>query len=416
MNNKNKILALILVLLVMVLGGASLYISAKLNTQEAVAPNAPASEPRAFECDEKCPAPNGELWNCHPTESDGSEQKSICNAAGRVESCGGQSYCCPAPGGAWTTDMTQCPSASPTATLTSTPIVWVGSAACAVDATAASCTPTGVITCSPDCPTACSTAASTITTCTNSCGVATTKQCAATAACGTADVSISKTAYKDETDNTAGVYVLTREISSVSKNQVFIYAMTIKNNGTATASSVVVTDTLNGEHQDLLTVVDKESRCTLSENDRKLTCSGLTLNPGASTTLTFRLRVSEAAANGDVIKNTGIVTYNGNTKEAKKDLTVSTVVSCNNTCTADSECGDGLTCNGATNSCRRAACSAETDCSCPITSTPTGTPTVTATGTPQPTILPEAGILDIPGVAAFGGGLLLAIIGIMLAL
>ena len=51
----------------------------------------------------------------------------------------------------------------------------------------------------------------------------------------------------------------------------------------------------------------------------------------------------------------------------------------------------------------------------------TAAPIAVATAAPtavaaQPTVLPETGILDFPGVAAFGGGLLLAIIGILLAL
>ena len=45
------------------------------------------------------------------------------------------------------------------------------------------CTPSGTVTCNPDCPTTCGHAASTITTCTDSCGAATTKACAATADC-----------------------------------------------------------------------------------------------------------------------------------------------------------------------------------------------------------------------------------------
>ena len=50
----------------------------------------------------------------------------LCNAAGRVESCGGSEYCCPEAGGAWTTDMTACtvdpsPSPSPTPEVSPSP-------------------------------------------------------------------------------------------------------------------------------------------------------------------------------------------------------------------------------------------------------------------------------------------------------
>jgi len=74
---------------------------------------------------EACPVP-GEptlLRNCHPAESDGSPAESLCSTAGRVEFCGTQNYCCPAPGQAWTTNMTACagtPTPSPTATATAT--------------------------------------------------------------------------------------------------------------------------------------------------------------------------------------------------------------------------------------------------------------------------------------------------------
>jgi hypothetical protein len=50
------------------------------------------------------------------------------------------------------------------------------------------------------------------------------------------------------------------------------------------------------------------------------------------------------------------------------------------------------------------------------TATLTASPTRVATAAATPTILPETGIFDLPGIAAFGGGLLLAVIGILLAL
>jgi hypothetical protein len=59
------------------------------------------------------------------------------------------------------------------------------------------------------------------------------------------------------------------------------------------------------------------------------------------------------------------------------------------------------------------------NCNCPVERVETEAPTRRATvyvQRVQPTVLPETGILDFPGVAAFGGGLLLAIVGILLAL
>ena len=48
--NKKKILAIILVILVIILGGASVYIATQLSTKQAVAPNAPISKPAAADC------------------------------------------------------------------------------------------------------------------------------------------------------------------------------------------------------------------------------------------------------------------------------------------------------------------------------------------------------------------------------
>lgn len=69
------------------------------------------------------------LQSCHPEDSDGTTNDSNCNTAGRVETCGPASteYCCPAPGAAWTTDMTVCnslnstPSPSPSPTVSPSP-------------------------------------------------------------------------------------------------------------------------------------------------------------------------------------------------------------------------------------------------------------------------------------------------------
>lgn len=77
---------------------------------------------QAATCKEECPGSDGVLRNCTPPESDGSSEDSICGWAGRIESCGGQQYCCPQAGGAWTTNMTACqPSPSPSPTPTPTP-------------------------------------------------------------------------------------------------------------------------------------------------------------------------------------------------------------------------------------------------------------------------------------------------------
>jgi len=62
---------------------------------------------------EACPNSSNKnlLQNCTPPDSDGTPKDSLCNKAGIIEPCGGKNYCCPSAGGAWTTDMTKCPSA-----------------------------------------------------------------------------------------------------------------------------------------------------------------------------------------------------------------------------------------------------------------------------------------------------------------
>lgn len=359
---------------------------------------------------------------------------------------------------------------------------WVGSAACNVSATSV-CVASGVITCSPDCETECGTAAQTISTCTNSCGIATTKSCPATAACED-DLTIVKKAFRNEASNTSSNYNLTTEINQIARNQIFVYAIYLKNIGSVVASDrIYIKDGLNGDGQNNLTFLDENNAgCTYSEsNSRTFICENISLNPGQEKVFTFRVKVNNTANNGQLVKNTAKVWYNGTfSKESIKELTVSTIVGCNNTCTTDSECSTGLICDSGSGKCRKAACSETESCVCPTptpapkagcnedcstnsdcstglvcdastttcrksackssdtcvcptaarpttvrTPTPTDevtvpdeltTPTERPTVVVQPTILPETGILDFPGVAAFGGGLLLAIVGILLAL
>jgi hypothetical protein len=314
---------------------------------------------------------------------------------------------------------------------------------------------TGEKICAPDCPTTCGLAASTISTCKDSCDIATTKACPATAACLKADLTIEKRAYFDESTNTPGNYTLKTQIDKVSKNQVFVYTIVVKNVGDATASGVVVTDTLTGQKQDMLTFVDIESKCTYTAADKKVSCIDQSFDPDESKTFSFRMKVVEGAVNGDVIKNVAKVTLGNDTKTAEKDLLISTVVACDHVCTTDSECGSSLKCDTTSGKCRNTACLTATTCNCPVAPKKqcsetcsvnsecatglvcdpttlmcrkaaclatanclciTATPTPTAKPTLEPTILPETGILDFPGVAAFGGGLLLAVVGILLAL
>ncbi len=95
-----------------------------------------------------------------------------------------------------------------------------------------------------------------------------------------------------------------------------------------------------------------------------------------------------------------------------------TPVGCNKRCTSDDGCTEGLFCDTESDRCRKPECSTSSSCRCP-TARPTETDSPTRRVTrvaSQPTILKEAGILDFPGAAVFGSGLLLTVIGILLAL
>lgn len=400
MKRNKAILSIVLILLVLLVGVATIFISSRISQQQAVAPTAPTSEPFAAETTTECKPCSATVLCATGLTCDGG----ICEKADGTSTC------------------------------------WVGSTACTTTATTL-CVASSVKTCTPDCPTACGHAASTISSCKDSCGVATTKACAATSACGE-DVTIEKRAYKNEAGNTAGNYTLSTEISTVAKNQTFVYAILLKNTGALTATNITVTDTLDGENQNLLTFVDSRSACTFSATTKAVTCSGISLAPEGEGVYAFRVKVSDAAVNGDVIKNVAVLTVPGSegvaavVVNATNELTVSTVVGCNHTCTGDAECGTGLVCDTGTNKCRKEACVDEDTCVCAVATAapiarPTARPTAVRTAAPtreiteaparivevvEPTVLPETGILDFPGVAAFGGGLMLAVVGILLAL
>lgn len=233
----------------------------------------------------------------------------------------------------------------------------------------------------------------------------------------------SKTAYKDVTTNTAGKYTLLTEMATVSKGQTYVYSIDIKNTSNVKATGVTIKDSLKDVTE--LTFIDAVPECSWSTTEKMLTCN-TTLDPDQKKTFSFRVKASDAIVNGLKVSNTAKVTFDGGELTLIKDLLVSTVVGCNHVCTTDEECSTGLTCDTTANKCRKTACTAEEDCVCAVTvtkavttSTPTKAttaPTKVATAAATPTILPETGLLDLPGMAAFGGGLFLAVVGILLAL
>ena len=103
--------------------------------------------------------------------------------------------------------------------------------------------------------------------------------------------------------------------------------------------------------------------------------------------------------------------------------TPTTPVSCNETCSTDSQCNNNLICSSGR--CRNRDCIDETDCSCPgptptptATSTPgpTTTPATVVQATPTPVVeLPQAGFA-LPTFGAIIGGLLLIAISLIFIL
>jgi hypothetical protein len=79
----------------------------------------------------QCPRSDGALVSCNPPDQNGNAQISLCNTAGRIEVCDGVNYCCPQPGGNWTTNMAACAvTATPTATTSSQALTLSGTPAC----------------------------------------------------------------------------------------------------------------------------------------------------------------------------------------------------------------------------------------------------------------------------------------------
>lgn len=362
-NQRKKILAIGLVALILFFIAGVVYVAIRASTSEPIAPTAPVSEPKAA------------------IIAPGIDDR--CMATFTITEI--------------TTTPSNTPTATPSATCVLEPPVWSEWS---------------------DCTKSCGGGTQTRKCTGGTCGGAATCDAIdggnSTRACNTqaceASLSIEKKAYQDESTNTAGSYTLDEEISTVSKNQVFVYTITVTNSATVSAEGVVIKDPLTGLNQDKITFKDSEGTCTYTASNKTLTCN-TSFNPGQTKTFSFRATVLDTAVNGDVIENEACLTYLGKELCAQKDLNVSTVVSCNHTCTTQSECGNGLTCDSGR--CRNSECLSSASCVCP---TPTVVTTTTSTPTPQPTILPESGIMDFAGVAAFGGGLLLAVIGILLAL
>lgn len=288
---------------------------------------------------------------------------------------------------------------------------------------------------------------------TSNCGI--TREVNGTKTCYP-DISVKLRTYQDDSRNKEGVYYTDKEITKVSRGQIIVYGIEVKNSGQGGAKNIVISDTLTGQNQDLLTFVDSESKCKFNFTTKKLTCEIDKIPYNSGENIKFRVRVSQTATNGKVIRNSSRVSYTGGSKEASINTVVSSIVSCNETCSNDTECAAGLACDVMSNKCRKPGCLTSSSCTCTTagsTITPSATPTLTVTQrltatvtlpeivdeeeqvttikTPTTTMvanidagsedgsdtdLLEAGIFEAPQRFILGGGVVLAIIGLFLAL
>jgi uncharacterized repeat protein (TIGR01451 family) len=226
-----------------------------------------------------------------------------------------------------------------------------------------------------------------------------------------------KEAYKNNSQNSTGNYVLTQLINQgdvVSRNQIFVYSLKYKNTGTKAVASAVVKDTL----PTVLTFVDGQQGCSNSQG--VITCSVGSVGIGATGRVSIRVKVKSTAAFDTEFTNSAML---------------------------DPAEGDNSTCSIAlvTQSQGATATPTATPTTPPdeptptatatpkVTATPTAppeeeeepTPTVTtrATATPRPITqapteeptLPEAGV-STPTLLGFGAGLIFLVIALALAL
>lgn len=265
------------------------------------------------------------------------------------------------------------------------------------------------------------------------------------------NLSVETNVFADDTKNTAGTYFINKKISKVSRDQTFVYTMEVKNSGQGSAKNLTISDTLSGQNQNLISFVDSESKCNYDSVTKKITCEVYKIPANGEENIKFRVKLSSTANNGKIIRNTIKVSHNGNTKSNSVDTLVSSPVSCNESCNNDSECKAGLACDVFSDKCRKPSCLKSSSCDCTIPTasitaiaTTTNTKiTISATKSPvdfpdSSTIstspseitkkvelidseanieeLPSTGIFDIPETTIFGGGILLAILGLFFAL
>lgn len=185
-------------------------------------------------------------------------------------------------------------------------------------------------------------------------------------------VCSNKTAYKDDSSNTAGHYLLTgNELSAtdrVNAEQKIVFA--IHAGPPNTVKNIVVTDVV----PNYLTFLDSIPECTYTATNKTVTCNLTT----TSTPAVFRVTVNTNAT-GTITNLANVTGQDDQIATCSASVIMATPVpACDNTCTTASDCPTGLTCNivsgATTGNCRNVSCTGESSCVCPTSTPPPGTP------------------------------------------
>lgn len=192
-------------------------------------------------------------------------------------------------------------------------------------------------------------------------------------------------------------------IGTVAASKEIIYKVKVTNSGNGDLTNVLVDDVLDGENQSGLSYVSSSTGCSFDSTSRKVSCTIASLLKNETKEIAFRVKVQANAANGQVIKNLAVA----------KSGEIS------------AECSSNVTVAGVTTTPTSTTVTATSTVTTTATAQPTATQSggqatrrviATASASATPVTLPESGVFNLPGAAAFGTGLLLTVLGILFAL
>ncbi len=197
---------------------------------------------------------------------------------------------------------------------------------------------------------------------------------------------MGKTAWRDDSRNTPGNYYLEKKIGkddTVEPGEVFVYSISYENQGKAAISGATLTDVLPKE----LEYVDGAESCIADGGT--VTCAIEKVEAGKGSQVSFRVKVKDETAGGQVIDNQAQLTPDvGEKTDCKLKLLVKALVSPTPTPTPSIEPTPTPT----------------------IEPSPTPTPIVEES--PEPSALPKAGIMQLT-TNNIGVGTILVGVGIL---